>query len=209
MVGADLDIKTIALTLGDRANITGMVKYVSSAELSRAQNASVAGKVVRNDPIVTNTTGLRDVLIPLLVYLFAALVWYLLFARLLERVVMQATVHSLRSMLIGFGIFFLIPIAISILVVSTLGSLVGLTLLFLYLGVLLMSLTVTGVVAGAYLLKLFSRTKSLSVPVVALGAVATFLLLFIPVAGPLLLVGLFFTTLGALTTHLYRTIRFS
>jgi cytoskeletal protein CcmA (bactofilin family) len=209
VVGADVDIKTTQLTLGERADITGMVKYTSANELSRAQNARVAGKVVRNDPIVTDTATMRDVLVPLLVFLFAALVWYLLFSRLLERVVTQATVHPLRSMLTGFGLVFLTPIAVSILIMSTLGSLVGLTLLFLYFGVLIMSVTVSGVVAGAYVLKLASSTKGVSVPVVALGTVLTFLLLFVPVVGPIVLIGLILTTIGAFATHLYRTIRFS
>ncbi len=209
VVGADVDIRTAALTLGDRAEITGMVKYASASELNRAQNARVAGKVVRNDPLVTETPSRRDVLVPLLIMMFAALVWYLLFARLLERVVTQATVHPLRSMLIGFGLVFLTPIAAIILLMSMLGGLVGLILFFLYFGVLIISMTVTGVVTGAYVLKLVSSTKSVSVPVVVLGTALTYLLVFMPVVGPMVLTGLFLTTFGALATHLYRTIRFS
>jgi cytoskeletal protein CcmA (bactofilin family) len=209
VVGGDIDVTANKITLGEQADITGMVKYVSLNELVRAQNARVAGKVVKNDPLAVAETTARDLLIPLLVLLFAALVWYLLFPRLLGRVVVQGTEHAGRSLMVGFGFLILTPIAAGILMASALGALLGLALFFLYFGVVLMSVSVVAAVAGVYLYKIVKKDASVSLPKVILGGVTTYLLLFVPVVGPLVLVLLWLLTLGALATHLYRSIRVS
>jgi len=208
IVRGDIDIKVGTLTLGERADVTGMVKYTSANDLVRAQDARVAGQVVRNQPTLQSAT-FKDVVVPLLVFLFAALVWFLLFGRLLERVSTQVAVHPLRSVLIGFGLFFLIPIAVGILIVSQLGSLLGLMLLFAYLALVLAAVTISGVVLGSYLFTLMSQKNAIGIPSVIFGTSVVFLLLFIPVIGPVAFVCLVLTTMGALATHLYRTIRFS
>ncbi len=209
VVGGDIDIKTNVLTLGEKTDVAGMVKYTSITELVRAQNARVAGKVVKNDPVFAEVNGLRDFLIPVLILLFAVLVWFLMFRRTLERVVTQVSKHSLRSMLTGFGIFFLMPIAATILIASTLGILLGIILFFVYLVLILISLTISGVVVGAYLAKLLSKPKVITVSFILIGTLITIILMYIPVVGPILLTGLFFITLGALTVSLYRLVRFS
>lgn len=208
VVGGDIDVKTSLLTLGERADVTGMVKYTSVNEIVRAQNARVAGQVVQNEPTLS-TASVHDVVVPLLVLLFAALVWYLLFGRLLERVSNQVVVHPLRSLLIGFGLFFLIPIAVGILIISQLGSLVGLTLVFAYIALLFAAITISGIVAGTYLFTIVSPKHATGIPSVLFGTSIVFLALFIPVIGPVLVIALMLTAMGALATHLYRTIRFS
>ena len=208
-VAGDIDVTTGSLTLGDRTEILGLVKYTSAAELVRSQNARVAGKIVHNKPAIVEVGGAKSIVVPLLIMLFTTLVWYLLFKRLLEKVSVQATQYPLRSTLIGFALFFLLPIAIGILIFSTLGSLVGITLLFVYFSLLMVATTIMGVVAGAYLIKLFPSQKAISVPVVLCGTAISYALVFIPVVGPVVLILLLFITLGALTTHLYRIIRFA
>jgi len=111
--------------------------------------------------------------------------------------------------MIGFGLFFLIPIAVGILIVSQLGSLLGITLVFAYFALLFAAVTISGVVAGTYLFTLVSPKRATGIPSVLFGTSVVFLFLFIPVIGPVLCIALILTTMGALATHLYRTIRFS
>lgn len=210
VVLGDIDIKTNSLSLGERTDVTGMVKYVSLNELVRAQNARVAGKIIKNDPVTVQVSSAKEVLVPLLVALFTVLAWFLFFRQMLERVVSQANKHPFRNMLIGFGVFFLMPIAAIILIMSTLGSLIGLTFFLVYLVLIIVTIIVSSVVAGASLAKLISKSSvPVSIPYVLLGTVATFFMLYIPVAGPIVLVALWLTTLGAISVYLYRLIRFS
>ena len=209
VVGGDVDVKTTGLTLGERADIAGVVKYESAAEIVRAQNAQVAGSVVKNDVVLEEVNAARAILIPLLVVLFAALVWFLFFKRLLNKVVTHTIEHTLRSMLIGFGIFFLVPIAAAILLMSTLGILLGLTLFFSYVVLILVAMSVLGIMLGAGIAFLTTKNASVTIPYIVLGTSTAVLLLFIPVVGPMILLGTFLITLGAVSTHIYRLIRFS
>lgn len=210
VVLGDIDVKTNSLYLGERTDITGMVKYTSANELTRAQNSRVAGKVIKNDPIMTESAGIRDILVPLLVALFAVLVWFLFFRQMLERVVSQANKHPLRNMLIGFGVFFLAPIATVILVMSTLGLLIGIAFFFVYLVLVTVTIIISSVVAGALMARfLFKSQITVTLNYVLLGTVVTFLLAYVPIVGPVLLVALWLTTLGALSVYIYRLIRFS
>ena len=208
-VGGDIDIKTNTLTLGDRTDVTGMIKYTSANELVRAQNARVTGKVVKNDPVIIKNDGLRDLMIPLLIMLFAALVWFLFFRRMLNAVVLQTNKHPLRSMLVGFGLFFLIPIASMILLISTLGSLLGVTLLFIYFVLTLISLTISGIIISSYLAKLINKPTEVTMPLVIIGTLVAFACMFVPVVGFFVFIAALLTTLGALTIYLYRLVKFS
>ena len=75
------------MTLGERSNITGNLSYTSENELIRAAGALVGGKTVQNQPtLISSSVAAKDVLVPFLVILFAALIWYLLFSRFLVKV---------------------------------------------------------------------------------------------------------------------------
>ncbi len=209
VVGGDVDVKTMELVLGERADISGMVKYTSASELIRAQNAKVAGKVVKNDPVVAEVNSFKDALIPLLVTLFAALVLFLFFRKMLDKVVLQANNNFVRNTLIGFGVFFLTPVAISILIMSTLGSLLGVAVLFIYLALMVLSIIISGVIIGTFISRFTSKSTAITIPYILVGTVTMLLLLYVPLIGSIILLGIIFTTLGALTTYLYRLIRLS
>ncbi len=205
----DVDIKTTGLVLGERAKVDGMVKYSSLNEMVRAQNARVAGKIVKNDPVFDKTNSFREILVPILVTLFAALVWFLFFRRLLDKVASHSNNHFVRSAFLGFGVLFLFPIGITILIVSSLGSLLGVTLLFIYIALILISLSLAGIVAGSYMAKIITKSHLVTIPYILAGTIAIFVLVYIPLIGPIFLFSLFVTTLGSLTVYLYRLARSS
>jgi len=206
-VKGEIDVRTRQLSLGESTNIEGVVKYTSATELVRAQDASVVGKIVRNDPVIEEVSLVKSILIPFLITLFAALVWYLFLRRFLVQTSVQAYSHPVRSILVGFGMFFLVPIISMILIPSTLGSLLGIILLFTYIALLISSFVTAGVVAGSYIAKMNPRSGDMPIVFVALGVLFVHFLLFVPVVGPIILVTLILISLGALSTRLYRLIR--
>ena len=207
LVEGEVDIKTSALTLGEKADIEGVVKYTSATDLVRAQDSEVAGKIVRNDPILEEVSLVQLVLIPFLITLFTALVGYLFLRRFLTQTASQAYDHPLRSILIGFGVLFLVPIVSIILIASTLGMLLGFILLFTYVALLASSFVTAGVVAGSYIAKMTPRSGEVPILFVALGVLFVHALMFVPIVGFLVLVTLILISLGALATRLYRLIR--
>jgi len=208
VVGGDVEVKTNSLSLGDRTEITGFVKYTSAEDLFRSQDAQVSGKVIKEEPFInTASNDFKDLLIPFLIILFSSLVWFLLFPNLLKKVSDQASAHLLRSTLIGFGIMFLVPIAAVILFISTLGGLLGMTMIMIYFSLFALCFTVMGVVGGALLYKLMKKPWTVNISLVLLGTSVTYLLAFVPIVGMPIVALLLLATLGSLATVLYRVAR--
>lgn len=209
VVSGDVQVTTNELTLGERTDITGNVSYTSPNEVVRAVEAVIQGKVVQNQPEVLGANvALKDMLVPLLILLFAALIWYLLFNNVLLKVSNLVNNHLFRNTLVGFGVFFLTPIASLILLISTLGSFLGIMLIFTYLTLIFAAIVISGTMLGAYVLKLAKRsTGNITLFTVLLGTTFYYLLLFISVIGIIIVLLSTLATLGALATYLYRLIR--
>ncbi|MEZ4104402.1 MAG: hypothetical protein R3B60_03895 [Candidatus Paceibacterota bacterium] len=203
-----IEVTTSGLVLGDQADIGAGIKYTSSNNLTRAQNAKVANEIVRNDPVASAESDnfIKSFLIFFLITAFASLVVHLIFNRYTRNIVLYARNHTLRSVLIGFGIMFLAPIASLILLISTLGSILGLILMFVYASLVLLSLVMMGIITASFLTR-FSPTGSVSIGFIVLGVFAVNAMFYIPVVGWFVLMGLFMLTLGSLSIITYRLFR--
>lgn len=205
-VAGKVDITVSQLALGDKANITGSVRYISTQVATQALNAVVGGDLVRNDPVIpVQDVTVRSTLIPVLILLFSTLVWYLVSRKTLNLVVERALVKSPRPMLVGFATFLLAPVVMVALIVSMIGSLVGLVLLFGYL--LFIALSLAGVVAvlGQLLMKIFNRpTNTASLLSLVVGVVAIIVLMLLPLVGQAIILCFIVLTFGALVDLLFR-----
>lgn len=200
-VKGSVDVGTAQLTIGERADIAGTVRYVSSETLTRSPNAKISGEISRNDPVKeeTNLPGAKSMLIPVLMVLFSALVWYLLARKLLTAIVDRALVRGIRPVATGFVTFFGAPVIIVILTVSVLGTLVGITAFAAYLFAVLLAIVSSAAVLGQLIVKLYKKELSpLSPLTLCIGVAVMTLLAVIPVLGPIALAALFLITLGSL-----------
>ncbi len=206
-VGGGLDVKTRSLVLGERAEIAENVSYTSAFELTRAQNAVVTGDVVRSESVVVTENRFKSALIPFLITLFAALVFFLLFKRFTCVVTENTHAHQLRSVLIGFGVIFLIPIAAMILLLSTLGSFLGVLLMATYFVFIMLMLILMGGVAGSYVMPLLKQGNEVTVLSIVVGVVLVHVFLYVPIIGPLLIIPLAVLTLGVIAERVYQLLR--
>ncbi len=196
-----IDITVLQLTVGDRADVAGTLRYVSTEALTRSPNAKISGEITRNDPVEdkTNLPGAKSVLISVLMVLFSALVLYLVARKTLTAIVDRALVRGIRPVATGFITLFAAPVIIVILTVSVLGTLVGITALAAYLFAVLLAAVSTAAVLGQLIVKLYKKELSpLSPLALCIGVAAMTLLAVLPVVGPIALVALFMITLGAL-----------
>ena len=202
-----LNITSGALTLGDKAAIAKNVVYSSATDLIRAQNASVEGEVVRNSVTTSEVHPLKLLLVPLFIVLFATFVWLLLFRRSVEKVVGSIQTRPVIAGLIGFGAFFLLPISTAILLASTLGIVLGGTLLLFFMLAVLISLSLVGIVIGALLRKYLLKKSDITLAFSALGVLLFGLVCLIPVVGPSLSMVAFLFTLGAVCERFFLLLR--
>ena len=200
VVAGNVDVTTLTLTLGEKANIEGSVTYVSRTVATQALNSSVGGDMVRNDPILpANDVTITSALLPVLVLLFSVLAWFLVSRKTLILVTGRALQKSVRPFIIGFATLILAPFAIVILSASMIGLLVGMTLFFAY-GLLIVSGVIgSAAVIGQLLMKLFNQPSSkISLVTILVGVVGVSALTLLPVVGPLVLLIFFILTLGSM-----------
>jgi hypothetical protein len=201
-VAGAVDVSVVSLTLGDRADIGGNLEYASNEQLVRAQNAKVGGEISRSDVLVEEAdfkSVFRVLLILELVVLFSVLAWFLVSRRMLLSVVTRALRPTIRATTIGFVTFLAAPVILGVLLVSVIGTVIGLIGFLLYALLLILSFLGAMAVTGSFILKLFKKTDSLEVTpyTIVIGVVASFLLLLVPFIGPVAFLAVFLATLGA------------
>ena len=207
-VGGDVEVTVSELTVGDKAAITGDVQYASLKEITRAPNAVISGSLVRNEaPAATPKSALQSVLEIILPLLFAVLCWYLFVHTSLEQLVRSATTAHVRSLVVGLVAFALFPVGAGILILSGLGSILGIILLVSYFG--LLGIATIGMVAvgGGFLRLLIQPKRAFGLVWLVAGALLVALALLFPYVGVVVLILLFLVTLGALIERIYHSLR--
>jgi len=208
-VSGDIDVTVIELTLGDDANVSGDVTYVSQTPLIRSQSATIVGEEVRNEPRVEETRPvLSTLLLPLLVLLFSAALWFLLSRRTLQRVANRALQPGIRSVILGILAILFVSLAIFILLVSMLGMLAGVAALATFMLFITLAVVALPAVLAQLVYSLFQK----SVPPVSLLTLLVGTLLvgacaLVPVVGPVILIGFTVLNFGALLDLLLRANR--
>jgi cytoskeletal protein CcmA (bactofilin family) len=204
-----VDMTTRGLTLGEQANVTGNVEYTSDADFVRAPGAVITGDVVKNAPLMdeTSETNARSIAIMFLVSLFATLSIYLLFRRRVESFAQSIRTGLLVKTIVGFVAVFMAPLLIIILIVSILGSLVGLIALCLFALLLVLTLPLIAVTAGSLLSSMIDAKSKISAPYILLGAVVAHICLLVPLFGSVIILFLFLATIGTLVDTLYKKAR--
>ena len=193
------------LTLGDKASVRGDVRYQSSSELTRSQDAEVDGSVVRSGVEEETESWAKDVpLVSSFVLIFAVLCAYLFFRERLQQLITELYTNPGRSGLFGLAVLFLVPIAIILTFVTVLGTLLGVIGLFAWLLLLCLSYVLTAVTIGALSFALVNKVPTVSLPSVVSGALLIQLLYFIPVIGALVVLICFVLTLGVLAYQIYQ-----
>lgn len=206
-VTGDVDVRVERLTIADNARVEGMVRYVSNEVAVKTLHATVAGDLVRSDPVLpTGSTNVKMLLMPVLLLLFSVLIWYLISRRTLNLVVERALVKSPRPIFLGLAALLFTPIVILFSFVSMIGTLVGFAVLFGYLLMIVLSIASIPAVFGQLLMGAFSKSApSSSLLSLIAGVVAIALLLLLPVIGLIALIIVMVIAQGAIVDLLVRS----
>lgn len=208
-IGGDVSITAGTLvTLGDNADISGSVVYESRNDLVRAQDARIGGDVRKvESALEVEGSLLRTYALSIVVLVFAALaIFFIARARVVR--LTEITSGSLGiSGLIGLGIFLGVPFVGGLLVVSVIGTLLGVLLFVLYVLSILTALILSGTVLGYQLGKRFAKQSAVTLSTVALGTIALTLLALVPYVGGFVFFACLMVVLGGLGTSFYRAIR--
>lgn len=208
-VGENVDVRSSrGLVLGDRAIVSGDVRYRSSGDLTRAANAVVEGEVIATEiEREPSDSGFSSALVVFFVHTFALLCLYLFVRGRLTDFVRETLAHPSRSVVIGFGTLFAGPPVAILLMVTVLGFLLGLSGLLLIAALAIIAFILSAAVVGALLSRFIMQRTEVSFLWLLAGAAALHIALLIPFAGALVAFAATAVTLGALVFRIYRTLR--
>lgn len=208
-IGGDVSLTVqSAFTIGDNANILGSLQYESDVDLERAQNAVTVGDIRKIDMVQEEGMGIaKQFALRIVILLFAALTIFLTLRKYVVHV-MATSLHAPGvSGLVGIGIFMLLPFVGVLLLVSVLGTLIGMMLLALYVFLCVGAVLMSGILCGVYLQKAILKKTELTFGTIVIGVVSLCLVAFVPVVGGLTILGLMLIVLGGAGTVLYQAIR--
>ena len=208
-VGGDISLTAKNLfTLGDNAKVLGGITYESNNDIVRAQNAAVTGGIRRTDIPVTSQNSVVSVFIlQALVLLFAALTLYVIGGGRMRGIVSRSCEKPGVSGLIGLGVFLVLPLVSLILMVSVIGTLIGIILFALYVLALIFSVILSGIVLGTYAQKFLFKKTAITLMTVTGGVVLLCILGFVPYVGGLLVFACTLISLGGISMVFYRALR--
>lgn len=199
-IAGDVDVSVEQLTLGDQATVAGSVSYTSDQLVIQGLNASVAGDLVRSDPVLLgHQPTVAAAFVPGLALLFSALAWYLLSRKSLNVVVKHALVKSPRPLLLGLAVLLFTPIAGGLLLISVIGTLVGLAVLTGYVLVIVLSLVALTAVLGQLLVAAFNQPLDrVTLFSLVTGVAGVVLFMLLPIVGQFIFLVLMILTVGAI-----------
>ena len=208
-VKADIDEK---LTIGEGAIIRGTLEYNARSEevLVVNENAVIAGEITFKEVKGVNTEGMKNfvaaavgafVLFKLVSLILVALVLVWLFRSFSNKIVEKSVRKPLKMLGKGFAVLVLVPVASIILFATLFGASFGFLAMFAYGLLIILSCVYGGVVVGAWIGKLISKSDHAMITWknVVLGIILLTIVRLIPVVGWIVGLLVFLITLGSLS----------
>lgn len=218
-LNANSNITSQKLNIGDNAIITGNLNYFSSQKAFISNNAKINNEIRFNQiEKISENSVFKKVVLNLIIFwtvikflasLFIALILVFVFRVFSQRVSMISNQVPIKSFLVGVLSIFLIPIICVILFASLFAIPVSIILFFVYIILLILTASVSGIIVGFFLKKINNKeNKKIEVDFnsATLGIVLLTFLSFIPWLGEILRFILIPLSFGAMMMYYFEII---
>ena len=211
-VGGDVLLTTQEMfAIGSGAKIQGLVSYTSRNDVVRAQDAVVVGEIQKISPDSTRSSSMvesmKSYALEILVLIFATLSLFMV-ARQYMGIVTETALQRFGFLgLVGLAMILTIPFISVVLMVSVLGSLLGVLLFVSFLGLLCCAVIVTPLVIGYGIEKLIVKGSNISTRSIGIGFISLALLWLIPYSIFAVLTVISIVVVGAIGTLVYGALR--
>lgn len=215
MFKGDVSVKARHILIKKGTIIDGTLNYYSTkpAVMEEEVNIKTINFVSFSTKHVTEGLALFATLffvLKTLASLVAGILLLLLFRRFLEMCATEVTERTLASFGRGLMFTILVPVIVFALCAIVLGSLVGVSLLAVYVVSMLIAKILSPIVIGIWIFSLFNKDRAvieyLSWKLVVAGALISSVLMFIPIVGWLVVGVSFFVSVGVLLQLFYQRI---
>jgi len=210
-VAGGMDVVVGSLTLGERADVTGDVRYQSPIEVIRAPGAVITGDLVPVAPSVLATpiSAAKIFAVFFLMLLFTTLTLFLLGRPLMEKFIKSVSLRPLHYGLVGGAGLVFLPLMASVLMASVLGGFLGIIVIGAGIVGLVLALPLSALLIGSLIFQVVYKRPQVDILSLFAGSIGLCALLLIPIVGPVLVLLAVFCTFGGLLLHLYNIFRFA
>jgi hypothetical protein len=203
-IGRDVQAYTDDLQLQSGAQVSGGVTYYSHNMLTKATGASVTGAVTQKQPQErpkqAETNPVPGIILSLVMLLTLAFALLALFPRKLKNLTDLALTKPGSTVLIGLAVCVGMPVLIIASFITVIGAFVGLTLLFAWIVVMLVS----GALASYYTGRLvFMRSAQHPFVVMLTGVLIVSILLIIPIVNILTFIAIALLGSGMVVRYIF------
>lgn len=211
-VGGDV-LLTIGsqFTIGSNANIQGLVSYESNNDVIRAQDAVVVGDIkktsLRADSSSLRIEIIKGNILKLIVILFATLSLYMLMRRQSSTLALGVTPRFGFNGLVGLGMLLTIPFITGVLLVSVVGSLVGLILILSLVSVICYAIALSPLTIGLIVQKHIFKQNDISLRTIGLGFITLCIASLVPVLTSVLFAVFSIVIIGTIGVTFYESVR--
>jgi len=214
-VEGDVRARVQEIKIGKEAVISGNLVYDAPKKAVIDESASIAGEVVFNEAQFFPQIGIKNIfqkigilfaVAKLFALLAAALVAVFIFRRFSTAVVEQSLSHPWMNLLRGFVVLIVVPVAAFLLLISVLGSLIGVVGVLVYILFLLIAKVYAGIVLGSWILKRFTKTKEAKIDwkAAVAGVLLLYLISFLPIFGGIVNLLVLLVVFGSISYLSYR-----
>jgi len=206
IIGRDIQAYSDDLQLQSSAQVGGSVTYYSHNQLTKATGASVVGAITQKQPQERQKQAemnpVPGVILSLVMLLTLSFTLLALFPRKLKSLTDLALTKPGTTVLIGLAACIATPVLIIASFMTVIGVFVGLTLLFTWIIVMLIS----GVLASYYIGRLvFMRSAQHPFVVMLTGVLIVSILLIIPIVNILTVIAIALFGSGMVIRHIFTT----
>ncbi len=212
----DVKISADYIVIEEGAVINGSLSYPYHAEITIKEGSVVVGEMIETQSVRDDVRmGVTKGMLALAGLFFVSKVLAMLVTALLavyffkdfSKDVVDAGAHSFfKSVLIGFGVMVLTPLAILLAFVTFFGWIVACIVLALYGVLILLSMVYSGILCGAMLAKVFTKKQQINLSWVFIGVVALSVVSVMPIAGWIIGTFFFMAACGVLAQMAYRQV---
>jgi len=208
-IGGNVEYKaTRSFVLGDRADISGDVTYTGFNEIVRAQGALVSGDVRHIKNTIENTRDFMQAwVIIFATLLFSGLTMYFVSRRFVSRFVASSHASVGTTGLVGLVAFLVAPLVSTVLLVSVVGSIVGILFIVGYILLLIASFVFSTILTGSLFQKYILKKDELTIFTPIIGVCVYLLIFIIPFLGTFIIFGLIMISLGTFVRLIYGKIK--
>ncbi len=215
VISGNVMVKAKDVSLGPNAIIKGNFDYYSQNQASIASGAKIIGTLNFHQTQYASNAGFAAQfilgfitvlwLIKLLILMAGALILFFVFKRETNDLVHRATSGFWKELLRGFVLFFIIPIAIIISLITIVGIIPAFIAMLVYAIMILIGSVFAGILTGGFISKWIFRKGDYSSSwySVILGVLVFQIIKIIPVVGWIVAGALFMVSLGVLYGELY------